>query len=153
MEKISKVGKWLGKIADNASKKSSDLVETARLNSEISRMEADIEDIQFELGKLYYEDHKDEENVPYADLIEQIKTYEADIHARNEKLLAQKGLQYCEKCDAIVDQSDEFCSKCGTRVQVVHPQTEEDTRCKNCGRETEENQPFCPACGYTLKRQ
>ena len=153
MENISKIGKWLGRVADNASKKSSDLVETAKLNSEISRMEADIEDIQFELGRLYYEDHKDEENAQYADLIEQIKTYEADIHARNEKLLAHKGLQYCAECGAIVDQSDEFCSKCGARVEAAHPPQETETRCKNCGLETEEGQPFCPACGFTLKRQ
>lgn len=150
MSGFARFSKKIGSLAGNASKKSGDIVETARLNSEVSRLELDIEDLQFELGRAYYEENKDNPVGPYAEYIAQIRSCEAEIRSCNEKLLAKKGMFYCPQCDAVVDASDEFCSKCGARVPV--PAAEQELmQCRNCGASSAVGQTYCSACGFLLK--
>lgn len=146
---FSNVRKRLGNIANNASKKSGELVEAAKLNAEIGRLQVEIEDIQFELGKAYYEENKDHPDGPYRESLEQINRLEQEIRLCNEKLLAQKNLLYCPGCDTVVSREDEFCSKCGLQV----PQLGEHVArvCRNCGEELAENQRQCAKCGILHK--
>lgn len=147
MGRFSRFGKKLESIADNASKKSGELVEAARLNAEIGRLQADIEDLQFELGRAYYEENKDNPDGPFADIFKQILHSEQEIRVRNVKLLAQKGLLYCPGCDAVIGQDDGFCSKCGTPLPKVKEPGQHNI-CQNCGAALAENLTHCPKCGY-----
>ncbi|MDL2217679.1 zinc ribbon domain-containing protein [Christensenellaceae bacterium OttesenSCG-928-M15] len=150
MNGFSRFSKKLGKLAGNASRKSGELVEAAKLNSEINRLQMDIEDLQFELGNAYYQENKDNPVDPYADYIAQIRQCEQEIGAYEEKLLALKGLLYCPACGEIVDGRDEFCSKCGAPV----PETAEKKPtelCRNCQESMEEGELYCSQCGFLLK--
>ncbi len=146
MSAFSGLGKKLGDIADNASKKSSELMEAAKLNADINRLQADIEDLQFELGKAYYEENKEHPDGPFTEIIKQITYKMHEIRIRNEKLLAQKGLMYCPSCDTVTGKDDEFCSKCGARL----PGSKElkQAICRNCGEPLPEQQTHCTKCGY-----
>lgn len=150
MAKIS-LGERFGKLAGGAGKKSGALMETARLNTEINRLLADMEDIQFELGRAYYEDHKTKSTGPYIEYIQRINHMENEIHTRNEKLLSKKGLQYCENCGAVVADEDEFCSKCATPVPR-NKWKETSHSCRNCGEPVEEGQGYCLKCGIRLEQ-
>lgn len=150
MSRMSRFGKKLGDIADNASKKSGELMETAKINAEISRLQADIEDLQFELGQAYYADNAHNTNSPYASILEQIAQCEEEIRIRDKRLLAQKGMRYCPYCQAIIERESEFCNKCGERVPKFAQESKADT-CRNCGGAMEQGKPFCPACGFYSK--
>ncbi|MDL2235880.1 zinc ribbon domain-containing protein [Christensenellaceae bacterium OttesenSCG-928-L17] len=151
MEQFSKVSKWIGKVANDASKKSNDLIETARLNTEIGRIECEKEEALLELGKAYYLAHQNEENPEYAALIAKVKEYNQEIKLRNDKLLANKGLTHCRACGEVVDTGSEFCSKCGAKIETEEPVEEEDIHCRNCGAAVEPGQQFCNACGFQCK--
>ncbi|MDL2258517.1 zinc ribbon domain-containing protein [Eubacteriales bacterium OttesenSCG-928-K08] len=152
MNKLSRFGKKLSNIADSASQKTNELVETAKMNAEISRLEADIEDLQFELGKLYYSDNKQNADSPYNDIIVKIHKCEKEIHDCNQRILAHKGLEYCTHCGGVVANADEFCSKCGRRLNQSHHKEEEDIYfCGNCGQKVEGDKQHCPYCGFLIK--
>lgn len=143
-------GKFIGDLAGNASRKSEAIVESARLNTEINRLMAEIEDLQFEIGKAYYEDNKHKSAGPYVEHISRINNLEHEVRVRNEKLLAYKGMQYCEKCSSVVASDDEFCSKCGTPVPQSKWQ-EQKMECRNCGEPLEQGLQYCSKCGILLK--
>ncbi len=146
---LSRFKKGLDNIAGNASKKSASLIEAARINAEISKLQANIEDMQFELGRNYFEANRTEQDGPYADIIQEILNCEQQIKSRNIRLLSQKGLKYCLNCDAIVGIGDEFCNRCGTPMQPK--QNTCPTVCENCGALLTEVNSCCPECGLKLK--
>jgi|GEM_PF-3051038 len=147
MSRFKDFSSKLGSIADSAGKKSGELVEQARLNAEIGRLQADVEDLQFELGRGYYEETKDNPAGPFEDTIRQIIRCEEEIRQRNMKLLSLKGMMYCPGCDTPVGIGDGFCSNCGAPLPKQKPLEEEDT-CSNCGAALAKDQAYCPKCGY-----
>ena len=144
-------GKKIGSLAENASKKSGDLVETARLNSEIGHLQADIEDLQFELGCAYYQAHQKDTSCEFQELVKNIASKEKEIQIRNEKLLHKKGMLYCPDCGTVVAMEDEFCSKCGTAIKGVVKIVEETARiCPNCDATLKDDVQFCGQCGLKV---
>lgn len=134
-------------MAKSAGSRSGEMVEAARISGEINRIEADIEDIQFELGKAYYEAHKEDMNCEFAPFIQRILSCEAEIRERDEKLLARKGLMHCPDCDTVIGMEDEYCSKCGKRLPGPPP-VGNTVACRNCGGEVDRALTFCPQCGF-----
>jgi ribosomal protein L40E len=51
---------------------------------------------------------------------------------------------YCKKCNALVDQSDAFCRRCGEKIVRAR-------RCSNCGAEASADDVFCRKCGQQLR--
>lgn len=144
-------GKKIGSFAGNASKKSSDLVETARLNSEIGRLQTEIEDLQFELGGEYFKAHKNDVACEFLETVQQIAAKEKEVHIRNEKLLHKKGMLYCPDCGTIVAMDDDFCSKCGTAIKGVVKLPEDMERiCPNCGAVIKDEAQYCGQCGLKV---
>ena len=50
----------------------------------------------------------------------------------------------CPTCGAVVEQGNQFCSKCGTSI-------EKKRICKACGEAAEEGQNFCRKCGTAIE--
>ncbi len=152
MEQKATFTQRMQNLAKSVSERSGEMVESARLNGEISRLEADIEDIQFELGQAYFEAHKDDGTCEFGAYIQKILDCEREIRLRNERLLANKGLMYCPNCDTVIGVDDEFCSKCGARLpQQAIPDAQRP--CANCGHLLTQEQEFCPQCGLKQNRQ
>lgn len=145
---FSRLSKRMGKVADDASKKSAKLLEATKLNAEISRLQAKIEDLQFGLGRIYFKNNKTVKTGPYTDIIQEILNCEQEIKYRNIKLLAHKGLKYCSNCDAIIGSNDVFCNKCGTPLQPE--QNTRPSNCENCGAVLVGELSHCPECGLKL---
>jgi ribosomal protein L40E len=55
----------------------------------------------------------------------------------------QKNLGYCRNCNALVDESDTFCRRCGTKIEKI-------PRCPSCGSEVASGDVFCRKCGNQL---
>lgn len=152
MGRFQDLGSKLNSLADNAGKKSGELVEQARLNADISRLQADIEDLQFELGKAYYEQYRDNPAGPFEETVRQVIRCEQEIRQRNIRLLALKGMMYCPGCDLPVGVGDGFCSRCGTPLPKPKLSQEEDN-CPNCEAPLCGGQAYCPKCGYLVHEE
>lgn len=53
----------------------------------------------------------------------------------------------CPKCKYKTDGNEQFCCKCGTKLQS----DSEKTHCKSCGAELNEEDVFCGKCGKQIK--
>lgn len=51
----------------------------------------------------------------------------------------------CPQCNAVIDQSARFCSRCGFDTQAT--ERKETIRCSACGAQLEKGSKFCPECG------
>lgn len=152
MPSFSDIGKKLSSLAESAGKKSSEVLETARLNSEIAGFEDNIADLQFELGRAYYEQNKDNPDGPFEEIVRQILRCEQEIRIRSERLISLKGMMYCPSCDAVIGMGDDFCSKCGAPLPTVKQEKAEDmAECINCGAQLSIEQAYCNKCGYLVQ--
>lgn len=152
MPSFSDFGKKLSNLAETAGKKSSEMVETARLNNEIAGFEENISELQFYLGCEYYERNKDHPEGPFEETIRKILRCEQEIRIRSERLLSLKGMMYCPACDAVIGMGDGFCSKCGAPLPIVKEEKQEETDlCANCGAAFTKGQAYCNKCGYLVK--
>ena len=151
MAPFSDIGKKINSIAESAGKKSSEMVESARLHAEIRSFEDQIADLQFELGCAYYAQNKHRPEGPFEDKIQQILRLEQDVLLRNERILSLKGHMFCPGCNAVVGRGDGFCSKCGAQLPVVKDGYEEAQLCENCSAPLSEEQQYCNKCGYLVQ--
>ncbi len=151
MAPFSDIGKKINSIAESAGKKSSEMVESARLHAEIRGFEDQIADLQFELGCAYYEQNKHHPEGPFEEKIQQILRLEQDVRLRNERILLLKGHMFCPCCNAVVGMGDGFCSKCGAQLPVVKETQEQALLCENCGAALLEEQQYCNKCGYLVQ--
>lgn len=146
MPQWDQLGKKIRGLAHNASKKSERVVETAKLNAAINRLELDIEDIQYELGKAYYEEYFNASGTEFQNYVDQINELAAQIQEHNKKLLAFKNLQVCQACDSTEPLANEFCGKCGARLLGYKL----EPKCEHCGAILDEGAIFCKECGTTV---
>ena len=56
----------------------------------------------------------------------------------------EKKLGYCRSCNALVDESDTFCRRCGAKIERI-------PRCPSCGSEVASDDVFCRKCGNQLR--
>ncbi|MEL7608454.1 MAG: zinc-ribbon domain-containing protein [Bacillota bacterium] len=119
MASFNDFGKKLSGFVQNASKKSEEMIDNAKLSSEINRFEGNIHDLQLSLGKAYYEKYAQDETCEFADYIVKINALVADIQKRNEILLARKNLRNCPNCQTTVPLNNVFCGKCGMRLPPI----------------------------------
>lgn len=148
MASFSDFGKKLGLVTKKVSDKSSQVVENAKLNSQINRLETDIEDIQYELGKAYYEKYFMDDTCEFCEYIKRINDIVEEIRLKNDKILFHKGLRVCPSCQTLVSLENDFCGKCGTRLEYPVIDNKELWNCPSCGNPNELDATFCYHCGY-----
>lgn len=152
---FDKISKTITSTSKDVAKKTKDLTETAKLNSLINSEQKKIEEIQLQIGKIYYNEYKDtalQNLLPLCnevdDSYEKIETYETQI-------VEIKGIIPCPNCGEELSNESSFCSKCGTNVKSYIEEQKSKTsntpKCPNCQTEISEEMDFCTECGYSLK--
>lgn len=60
--------------------------------------------------------------------------------------------KFCQNCGNEVNENQEICLKCGSKLNNVKTTTEEKkaTYCGNCGAELNQNQEICLKCGVRV---
>ena len=131
------LGSKITNAAQDASKKTAELIEISKLNSSINTEKAAITETQKKIGVMAYEMFVAGEQLPDAFAAElssiaernqsiiRLENKIAEIKAESERYkeaqaqasAAQKtgGSRHCTSCGSPIDEGVQFCSKCGAR--------------------------------------
>lgn len=108
-DKLDKLGEALKNGGKAVGEKISGVVDIAKLNFEIRKNENLLEEKFIELGKKYYEEHKDDQPEEFT-VIDAAKRQIASLKSQISEL---KGEKVCKKCGTINTTDSDFCKRCG----------------------------------------
>ncbi len=154
---LENIGKKIGETAQAAAKKSSEIVETTKLNANINAEEDKIHKLYSQMGKAVYQKFTETGNTDdyLREACEQIITHEQNIKGLKEKIAEVKGIKSCVGCGAEMDRAQIFCAKCGAKNEIVQAEPEAaaeaaTTPCPSCGSPLAPGSAFCTNCGTKL---
>lgn len=148
---FDEIGRKVSAGGQQAVKQGKALAEIARLNAQISDLEKSISQQYLQIGKMYYEVHKEDGNAEQRELIETINGAFVTIRQCKEQITRLKGTTQCPKCGAGIASGAAFCSVCGEKIPAgSEMRAEEVVYCKYCGKAIQKGQKFCTGCGQPL---
>lgn len=151
---FDEVGKKISTAGQDAIAKTKDFADITKLNSNISDEQNRINSTYTQLGKLYYEIHKDDCEEALSLLVSSINDSMNKIKELQQQIIDIKGIVKCANCGAEVDKSAAFCASCGTAIPkeavVEETQVLEDKTCPSCGTVIVGDSVFCGNCGTKL---
>jgi hypothetical protein len=108
---------------DAASKKTSEVIETTKINSSIRGEKEAIEEVFRQIGKTTFEQYvaTGSGNEEYLGFFQTILGHQAKVAELEQKLDELKNVKDCPNCHAEQPREVLFCSKCGYRFEA--PQT------------------------------
>ena len=112
---FDRLGETLVTASKDVSKKAKDLSGVAKLNFDIKAKEDFIQKRYIEIGKAYFEAHRNDENPEYPQF-EAITEAEKDIAGMKEEILKLRKAQLCPSCGTEVKAGDQFCKVCGAKI-------------------------------------
>jgi DnaJ-class molecular chaperone with C-terminal Zn finger domain len=157
MAMFDNFGKKIGDLAQNAVKKSGEMVEVTKLNINIKTEEESIDKLYDEIGKYCYVRYEagNENDSSIIEICGKIKDHKEKISALKEKINEIKNVFLCEKCGGEISKTSTFCGNCGAKVEVHTADvniTENNTIvCPSCNKTVEEGKNFCPECGTKVR--
>lgn len=98
----------------DVSQKAKEVSEIAKLKMDIKSKEDSLNKQYIELGKRYYNMHKEGE-MPEAE-IANISTLINEIADLKDEILKIQGACFCPQCGVILPEGTVFCSKCGAKL-------------------------------------
>ncbi len=159
MELIDTIVKTLSEVSQTTIKKGKDVKNIAKLNLTISDEERKIEKNYIEIGRLFYEMHKDDCEKEFAELIISIDDSKDKIKQCNEDIKELKGIIKCPGCDAEIMGNLAYCPHCGFKIEQEEPAEEcqpeapDTVFCKNCGAKLDPEYKFCVKCGTAITKE
>ena len=142
---FDKLSETLTKASKDVGQKAKDLSGVAKLTMDIHTKEEQVQKLYAQIGKLYFESHKDDDPAEYAQ-IAQIKEMLVVIEDMKKDLMELKGTKICPKCGKEIDSKDTFCKGCGAKLAddeiivdaVVKDVSDEDVTEDTINKETTE---------------
>jgi len=116
-------------VSETIGKKSSDIIEVQKLRMKHSSLENERKKDYIQLGKLLYKKIKNGEiSDPQAqELYDKIKMNKEAAEEISHQLTILKGVNVCANCQANVSSNNDFCPKCGARIEKpVKPEVVDD---------------------------
>lgn len=111
----------LGNTLENSGRvvvdKAKELSGLANLRAQIMGCDNTMHKNYKDLGKAYYEAHQGDANFEYAEYMNAIKDADVKKKELQAKIAELKGVAKCDKCGEFVDAEDQFCPKCGAKVE------------------------------------
>ncbi len=150
---FEQLGKRLSDAGQDVAQKTKNLADVTQLNSANSDKEKQIKQLMFDLGKAYFENHKNDPTAENVEKIQSIKNLYVEIHENHEKIKQIKGIVKCDNCGADVPVNATFCNGCGAKVNRPDPaavSANAQRFCPNCDAVVPEGNMFCTKCGTKL---
>jgi len=152
----------LSSFAQNTVDKTSDIIETKKLNMAISTEKAKIAELISKIGEYYWQQYSsgvtlDTEPTQFCEEIqvhkEKITSLETEIQAKKEEAgqashaasIANSGEISCPACGINNPITSKFCKNCGGKLEI-----NQSVHCE-CGHENAPGTKFCSACGKKLE--
>lgn len=107
----------LKRFGKNVAQKSSDVVETTKLNVSISQEKDKINKLYSELGAAVHEQFKAGNDLGFGEKCSLISGYEAKIEELQMKIMEIKNSAKCPGCGTEVSLETTFCPQCGTKIR------------------------------------
>lgn len=134
-----------------AMQKAKEMSDVAKLNSIISAEETKINNIYYQIGKLYAAMHAHEHEEEFAGMIASLAEAEEKIKNYRQQIQDIKGVVRCSQCGAEVQSGVAFCSSCGAPMPKIQPVNTDDlVRCESCGAMVKKDVRFCTSCGKPI---
>ncbi len=118
MDILEKIGDTIVNVGKDVTQKAKDVSGIAKLKLDIRAKEDFIKEQYMELGKEYYERHKEEQQKDQArfDLIDEALNA---ITKMKLQILELKGSRKCPECGSETTDTAEYCSFCGAKLSIV----------------------------------
>ena len=144
-KKVSDAGKGVAQQTKN-------LTEIARLTSVIDTEEKMVAQSYTQIGKTYYENHKNDPDAECAAQIALVNKSLEKIAQWRDQIQRIKGIVKCPQCGAEIPYGSQFCGVCGTKIvrPEAAPAAASVRRCPSCGAEAAASDRFCNKCGKPL---
>ena len=142
----------INKMMSNASKKTKDMADSAKINSAMTEEEKKINNLYYQVGKLYVSLHPTDYEQEFGGMMAQIAECESKLSNYRQQLQLIKGVVPCSKCGADVARNSVFCPNCGNEM----PKSEngiELEKCVSCGNFVAKGLRFCTYCGKPMATQ
>lgn len=145
-------GKRATEAGQSALQKAKELSEISRLNGMISDEEKTINNIYYQLGKLYATIHKDDPEPDFSGMISSVAETEVRIKEYKKQIQDIRGVQRCGNCGAEVPRGAAYCSSCGAVMPKMESAVPSDyIKCGNCGAIVKKGMHFCSSCGKPME--
>jgi RNA polymerase subunit RPABC4/transcription elongation factor Spt4 len=144
------IGKKLSQTGQDVMKKTRNLADSTKFSGMIADEERTINSLYSQIGKAYYELHKNDPEYALSELVGAVNDAFARIEQLNEQIAAINGSQKCPRCGAMVPEGGMFCNACGAKMPpkaAVELAAAATVRCTNCGSQIPGGQRFCIYCG------
>lgn len=113
---LDKLSETLVSAGKDVGQKAKDLSGTAKLTLDIKSKEDYVQKMYAEIGRQYYEGHKDDAEAVYEQM-EQITEALNVIADMKKELLELKGAKTCPRCGEEVKSADAYCKSCGAKIE------------------------------------
>ncbi len=156
---FEKLGETLTNASNSVVQKTQNFTEINNLNKEINSNQGVIQNMYQEIGRLYYEAHKEDAEAEFASQCHVISEAVSNISRLQDQIRVTKGIAVCPNCGAEVSNGSVFCQKCGT--QIVPPANQAPAQqeasaqpavkiCAKCLSQVPAEGAFCPVCGEKM---
>lgn len=127
MSFFNKLGKKIGEATQTATKKSSELMEITKLNSEIKSEKNKINEYYLEIGQKVYETYSEGDKIfeGFEEVFNKINNSKAKIQELNKRILEVKNINICSNCGHELSKESTYCDKCGAKQELVDVKKEE----------------------------
>ncbi len=119
MDFFGKLGETITETGKDVSQKVTDLTEITKLRMDIRNKEDFVRRQYTEIGKQYYEMHKDDAE-PIFEEVALITETLLKIEELRSGIAERKGKKLCPVCSAPNDADALYCNKCGNKCEFVY---------------------------------
>ena len=113
---FDKLSETLTNASKDVSQKAKDLSGVAKLTMDIHTKEDQVQKMYAQIGKLYFEAHKDDDPAAYEQMA-QIKEALVVIEDMKKELRELKGAKICPRCGKEIGKEDTYCKNCGAKLE------------------------------------
>lgn len=167
MDFFEKLGGTITSKGKQVAQKAKDLAELSKLHGQVSTEEEVIRSAYITIGKLYFDECKDQPEGEYATEVEKINNATERIKKLEQQIHQLRGIINCPSCGEEISVDASFCSSCGVKLEkeeVVTGEVESEevdvtdnvvvlNTCPSCGNVISKEDEVCPSCGKDLKEE
>lgn len=113
---FEQLGKTINDASDSLKRKTQNFTEVNSLEKQVHSNQSVIQNMYAEIGRAYYEAHKEDAQNDYAEQCRMITDAFNQIAQLQDQIRIKKGIQLCPNCGAQLAPGSVFCAGCGAQV-------------------------------------